>query len=90
MPAYTRVISWAVSKSSQYNANALNEFLSSDEADAFLVAFTLDDNTNKLLVTHEVSAPNSKNRVKIPDACIDLQIRYVNTIDMLRQLGESF
>lgn len=90
MHSYGQVISWAVSKSGQYNQNALNEFLSADEADAFLVAYTLADNVNKIIVTHEISSPNSKSRIKIPDVCIGLNARYVNTIEMLRELGESF
>lgn len=90
MTQYSQVISWAVSKSGQYNQNALNEFLSSDEADAFLIAYTLADNANRILVTHETSSPNSKSRIKIPDVCMGVNVRFANTIDMLRQLGESF
>lgn len=90
MHSYGQVISWAISKSVQYNQNALNEFLSADEADAFLIAYTLADNINKIIVTHEISAPNSKNRIKIPDVCLGINVRFVNTVDMLRQLGESF
>ena len=90
MHSYGQVISWAVSKINHFMPKAINEFLDADEADAFLVAFTLSDNTNRIVVTHEISQPNRKNKIKIPEACIDLNVRYVNTIDMLRQLGESF
>jgi hypothetical protein len=90
MAACGQVTSWAMSRSSHYLTNALNEFLDADEADAFLVAYCLADPATKFVVTQEVSEPNRKNKVKIPDACIALNVSYVNTIEMLRQLRETF
>ena len=90
MAAYGQVTAWAMSRSGHYLPNALNEFLDADEADAFLVAFCLADPVNKFVVTQEVSEPNRQNKVKIPDACIALNVSYVNTIEMFRQLGETF
>ena len=63
---------------------------SKDEADAFLVAYTMADNQNRIIVTHEVSQPNRKNRIKIPEACAPFDVRYLNTIEMLREIGETF
>ncbi len=82
------VSSWAISKSDHYMQNALNEFL--DEADAFIVAYALFDHDNRIIVTQETSEPNRKNKVKIPDACNALNVQFVNTMDMFRQLGETF
>jgi hypothetical protein len=48
---YQHVIAWAVSKSNHYLPNALNEFLSADEADAYLVAYALYDVNNRTIVT---------------------------------------
>lgn len=90
MVSYEQVIAWAMSKSGHYLPKALNEFLDADKADAFLVAYCLTDTANRFVVTQEVSEPNKKNKVKIPNACIALNVSYVNTIDMLRQLGETF
>ncbi len=90
MPVYAQVTAWAMSRSGHYLPNALNEFLDADEADAFLVAYCLPEITNRILVTQEVSEPNRKNKVKIPDACIALNISFVNTIEMFRQLEETF
>lgn len=87
---YGRVSSWAISRSNHYLPNALNEFLDADEADAFLVAFALSDPNNIIIVTQEISEPARQNKIKIPDACIALDVRFVNTIDMFRKLGESF
>jgi hypothetical protein len=90
MAAYGQVTAWAMSRSGHYLPKALNEFLNADEADAFLVAYCLADPANKFVVTQEVSEPNRQSKVKIPDACIALNVSYVNTIEMFRQLGETF
>lgn len=90
IPQYSQVATWAVSKNDHYLPNALAEFLDADEADAWLIAYALVDPTNIILVTHEVSAPLRKSKVKIPDVCIENGVQYCNTIEMLRQLGERF
>ena len=90
MAAYGQVTAWAISRSGHYLPNALNEFLDADEADAFLVAYCLTDIVNRFVVTQEVSEPNRRSKVKIPDACMALNVPYVNTIEMFRQLGERF
>jgi hypothetical protein len=90
MSTYIKVSEWAVSKRGHYNPSALNEFLSADEADAFIVAYTLADPGNRIIATHEVSEPNIKKKVKIPEACNALNISFVNIMDMFRQLGETF
>jgi len=88
--AYRQVVSWAVSKSNHYLPNALAEFMDADEADAWLISFALADNDNRIIVTHELSEPNRKNKIKIPDACIAIGVQYTDTIEMFRQLGEHF
>jgi hypothetical protein len=90
LPEYSRVTSWAVSRNTQYLPKAINEFLEADRADAFIVGYVLADVANRTIVTYEVSAPMSKNNIKIPDVCTAHSIPYVNTIEMLRQLGETF
>jgi len=90
MVAYGQVSAWAISKSAHYLPNALNEFLDADEADAFLVAYALTDTSNRVVVTQEISEPNRKNKIKIPEACNALNVQFVNTIKMFRQLGETF
>lgn len=90
MAAYGQVTSWAFSRSGHYLQNALNEFLDADEADAFLVAYALADPNNRRIVTQETSEPARHTKVKIPDACMALNVTYVNTIEMFRRLGETF
>ncbi len=86
---YAKICSWAISKG-QYTQSALNEFLHADEADAFIAAYTLSDNLNRIVVTQEVSSPDSKKRVKLPDACDTHNVRHVNTVQMFRNIGETF
>ncbi len=90
MASYVQVAAWAASQSSHYLPNALAEFLHADEADAYIVAYVLADTNNRIVVTQEISEPNRRNKVKIPDTCNALNVRFVNVIDMFRQLGETF
>jgi hypothetical protein len=87
---YGHIASWALSKANHYLPNALSEFLDADEADAWLIAFAHADIAATTIVTYETSNPNRKNKIKIPDVCNAHEIKYVNTIEMLRQLGETF
>ena len=87
---YSTVTSWAVNGHTQYLPKAKNEFLEAHRADAFIVGYALADVSNRIIVTYEISAPMSKNNIKIPDVCIAHNVQYVNTIEMLRQLGETF
>ena len=90
MREYGQVSAWAISKNHHYLPNALNVFLDADEADAFLVAYDLADKTNRIVVTHEISNPNQKNKIKIPEPCNALGISFCNTIGMFRRLRETF
>ncbi|MDR8389906.1 DUF4411 family protein [Aliifodinibius sp. S!AR15-10] len=85
---YQQVVSWAQSKSDQYLPGAITEFMEYDNADAWLVAYAKV--TNQTLVTYEVSSPNSQTKIKIPDVCNAFNIPCVNTIEMLRDLSETF
>lgn len=87
---YSQVSSWAISKRDHYLQNAINEFLDVDEADAFLVAYVLEKIEFRVLVTQEVSDPNRKNKIKMPEPCNHFGVRYMNTIEMFRKLGITF
>lgn len=90
MEAYGQVSAWAMSRKDHYLPNALNEFLDADEADAFIVAFVLADAMNRIIVTHEVSRPEMKRKIKIPEPCYALNVGFVSIMDMFRQLNETF
>lgn len=85
---YTQIVSWANSMNSHYNTSALAEFLDTDEADAWLIAYSLHHGIK--LVTYERSNPNMKSKIKIPEPCNALGVQFVNTIEMFREIGETF
>ncbi len=85
---YAQIVAWADSKRDQFRQDALDEFMDADEADAWLVAFALAN--QNAIVTNEVSAPLSKTKIKIPDVCIHFSVRYLNPIQMFRELGVRY
>lgn len=85
---YGTIASWASSMAHHYKPSALAEFLHADEADAYLIAYSI--NQSIPLITHEKSEPNSRKKIKIPDVCIQFGVSYHTTIDMFRLLGETF
>ncbi|WP_374540203.1 DUF4411 family protein [Flavobacterium sp.] len=85
MTNYATLIGWVYSKSDQYSPTAISEFLDADEADAWLIAFAMTYGNQ--IVTHEVSKPNSKSRVMLPDAANPFNIICIKTIDLFRALG---
>lgn len=88
LPKYEEIIKWAYSKSNQYSPKALTDFSSATIADAWLVAYGYTHNLP--IVTNEVSRPDSKGVIKIPDACMPFSVRTLKPIDMFRELGERF
>lgn len=88
MSQYASVIQAAEHRLPAYNQRAKDEFYSSDEADAWLIAHAL--RLSSPIVTHEIGTPLKISKVKIPDICILVGIRTVSTIEMFRLLGERF
>lgn len=85
---YQQVLQVAYRRQPNYNQRALDTFLDADEADAWLIAHALQG--SNVIVTHEISEPTKISRVKIPDICRELGIRTISTIEMFRELGETF
>lgn len=79
---------WAESRSDHYQRGAIDEFLEFDNADAWLVAWCKA--TGDTLVTQEVSNPQQKRRIPIPQTCNALDVKYCNMIDMFRALQVQF
>lgn len=77
--AMGKVSEWVTSQS--YEQVAIDAFL--DDADYYLVAHALAKDYT--LVTHERPAPESKKKIKIPDACIGVDVKFVNAFMMLRK-----
>ena len=74
---FGRVSAWATGQ--QYEPAAINTFL--QVADYYLIAHALAG--GHIVVTHEVAA-NSVKRIKIPNACIGLGLRFMTPYEMLR------
>lgn len=74
---FTTVSTWVTGQS--YTPAAINTFL--QVADFYLVAHALAG--NHVLVTHELPAP-SPTRIKIPNACVGLGVRFMTPYQMLR------
>lgn len=79
---YAEVQKWAKSQP-QFTPAALQEF--AEVADAYLVATAAAKDMT--VVTYETSQPQSKRRVKIPDACIAMNVAFCDLNSVLRNLG---
>lgn len=77
VPQFTQVSAWATGQ--QYTPAAINTFLQA--ADFYLIAHALAH--QHVVVTHEVPA-NSPARIKIPNACVGLGVRFMTPFQMLR------
>lgn len=69
-----------------YESHAVSQFL--DVADSYLVAHALAE--GHIVVTHEIPAPSSKKKVKLPDSCIGLGVKYMTSYEMLREEQPRF
>lgn len=85
---YISIVTWVYSMSHHYTTNAIQEFLKTDLADPWLIAFAMSNNWT--IVTYEKSEPNIKRKIKIPEVCNQFNVRYINTIEMFRELNEFF
>jgi len=81
MQAYRQVMQWNVSN--HYLPQAKDEFARFDKADAFLIAAAKTHGFT--IVTHEVSRPDSKKRIMIPDAANQFDIESIMIYDLLSQ-----
>lgn len=83
LPVLSRVSTWAVGQN--YEPAAVNTFL--QVADYWLVAFALAH--GHTVVTHEVPA-NSTRKIKIPNACVGLNVHFMTPYQMLRHERARF
>jgi hypothetical protein len=81
--ALGQVSTWATGQS--YEQAAVNTFL--QVADYYLVSHALAD--GHTVVTHEIPS-TSKKRIKIPDACLGVKVKFVTPFEMLRTSKARF
>jgi hypothetical protein len=79
--AYAEMVNWVQSR--DFTPAAKSEF--SSVADGWLAATAKA--RGYTVVTHEISEPNRKSRVKIPDLCKQFDVECVNGFEMLRAVG---
>lgn len=79
------MVNW-VQNEQQFTPEAKTEF--SSVADGWLVAYAKANGL--VVVTHEEYARDAKTKVKIPNVCIEFDVDYCSTFDMLRDLKEQF
>jgi hypothetical protein len=83
--AYRKVIAW-VHNQAQFMDAAKAEF--AGEPDGWLIAYAMAK--GRIVVTHEVLAPDARKRVPIPNVCKPFGVRSIDTFTMLRELGARF
>ena len=79
--AYRQLIDW-VRDNPQYTTAARADF--ARVADGWLAAYAMAHGA--VVVTNEVSAPQSQSTIKLPDLCRQFDIPCINTFEMLRDL----
>lgn len=80
---FSVVSTWATQQ--EYEPTAISTFL--QVADYYLIAHALAD--GHVVVTHEVPS-NSYKRIKIPNVCIGLNLRFMTPYEMLRRERARF
>lgn len=83
LPALGSVSNWATTQS--YEPAAVSTFL--QVADYYLVAHALAHGDT--VVTHEIASPSTK-KIKIPNVCIGLGIKFMTPYEMLRHERARF
>lgn len=79
---FRRVMAWVVGQS-QFTDAAKREF--ADGADGWLIAYAKVRGC--VVVTLEQPSRDVRRRVPIPNVCAEFDVRYLDTFEMLRQLG---
>ena len=72
---YQKLMEWADTPQ-QYSKNAIEEFATTDRADAWLIAHALAK--GRVIVTEEKYNAYIKKRIPIPNVCESFDIRYSN------------
>lgn len=83
--AFQDMVQWVYSEH-QFTDAAKMEFASAP--DGWVIAYASANGL--VVVTHEEYAPDVKRKVPIPNVCVEFDIEYANTFDVLRDLGEKF
>ncbi len=83
--AFQEMVVW-VHAQAQFTPAAKAEFAAS--TDGWIIAFAKANGL--IVVTHEAYRPEIKNRVPIPNVCLEFTVDYVKTFEMLEDLKVKF
>ena len=83
--AFRDVVNW-VQGESQFTPEAKAEF--SSVADGWVIAYAKANGL--VVVTDEEYAPDARKKVPIPNVCLEFDVEYCNTFEMLRDLKDQF
>jgi len=91
LQAYTEISLW-VNDHDHYKERAKEQFLDAEKADAFLIAYAKAYNIEGeiIIVTEEMPSPDgalNRKKIKIPDVCRQLNIRYIHLFDFMREFN---
>jgi hypothetical protein len=79
---YGNCMNWANSHTI-FNNKAKAEFADFENADPWVLSCAI--NKNLTVVSQEVSAPLSQKNIKLPDACLQFNVRHIDTFSFLRE-----
>lgn len=80
-----KLTAWATSKG--FKQGAIDKFLNPTAADAWLIAYALENNGSYTIVTNEVSSPTSLRSIKLPDAARAFGVPVMSLYDLLSRHG---
>jgi hypothetical protein len=83
--AFADMARW-VQAEAQFTPEAKAEFAS--VADGWVIAYAKANGL--VVVTHEEYAPDARRKVPMPNVCLELDVDYCDTFDMLRNLKVKF
>lgn len=87
MKHYASLMAWATSGSSPFTAAAIGKFAEEKNADPFIVAVARQ--RGDIVVTHEKSIENVKNRVPLPNAADAIGVKTMTIYDLLSKHAVS-
>lgn len=82
--AYSRIVTWVYGQR-QFTDAAKAEFADIKGVDGWVIAYAMAKRC--VVVTHEQFNPDIRRKVPIPNVCREFGVQYVDTFQMLRELG---
>lgn len=85
MSQWSKLTTWANGKN--YRKGAIDKFLNQKAADAWLVAYALQNKGAFTIITNETPSPASLKSIKLPDAAQAFGISVMSLYDLLSKHG---